>query len=157
MLNTHCNWGHEKTAENTIIDPTGRRGRQCRKCHNASQRKGYKLGSPHEHRDKCREQKAILVKEQGGKCIDCGGVFPDCCYHFHHKNPEDKLFGLGSSMRHSLMKLRAEAAKCDLLCANCHAIKTYGDAALSIIIREGKRRSLANTDNDGSKHSGLLS
>ena len=50
MLNTHCKWGHEKTAENTIIDPTGRRGRQCRKCHNASQRKGYKLGSPHEHR-----------------------------------------------------------------------------------------------------------
>ena len=41
---------------------------------------------------------------------------------FHHKNPEDKDFGLDSRKcaNSSLEKLLKELEKCILLCHNCH-------------------------------------
>ena len=42
--------------------------------------------------------------------------------HFHHLQAADKAFGLsGRGMAVSLEAARAEAAKCVLLCSNCHA------------------------------------
>ena len=50
--------------------------------------------------------------------------------HFHHVDPTDKAFGLsGRGMALSLEAARAEAAKCVLLCSNCHAEVESGIAA----------------------------
>lgn len=46
---------------------------------------------------------------------------------FHHINPEDKLYNI-STMVHKGMNLTDifnEAAKCEILCANCHRIWHY--------------------------------
>jgi hypothetical protein len=41
---------------------------------------------------------------------------------FHHLRPDEKQFSLGrKGVARSLEKARAEARKCVLLCANCHA------------------------------------
>jgi hypothetical protein len=40
--------------------------------------------------------------------------------HFHHVDPATKSFGLSVSFGKGLEKLRAEAKKCVLVCANCH-------------------------------------
>jgi hypothetical protein len=41
---------------------------------------------------------------------------------FHHLDPATKHFSLGrKGVARSLEKARAEAQKCLLLCANCHA------------------------------------
>ncbi len=41
---------------------------------------------------------------------------------FHHLEPSAKSFGLSMrGLTRSIEKLREEAAKCVLLCANCHA------------------------------------
>lgn len=41
---------------------------------------------------------------------------------FHHVNPQQKAFQLaGRGLTRSLSRLREEAKKCVLLCANCHA------------------------------------
>jgi hypothetical protein len=58
-------------------------------------------------------------------CVDCGGKFPPCVYHFDHV-PErgPKLFNLGSG-DYSIETVQAEIAKCDIVCANCHAIRTW--------------------------------
>lgn len=58
-------------------------------------------------------------------CADCGGRFPPCCMHFDHV-PErgQKLFDIGRS-DFGIAKIQAEIAKCDLVCANCHAIRTW--------------------------------
>lgn len=40
--------------------------------------------------------------------------------HFHHVDPSQKLFAVNSSVGKSLSAFRAEAAKCVLVCANCH-------------------------------------
>jgi hypothetical protein len=69
-----------------------------------------------------RRVKALMVDEAGGKCAIC--LYDRClnALEFHHLDPTEKEFGV--SMRgitRSIEAVRAEAAKCVLLCANCHA------------------------------------
>lgn len=66
--------------------------------------------------------KAILVAEAGGRCGLCG--YDRCvgALAFHHLVPQAKSFGLAEGgLARSLSQARTEAAKCILLCANCHA------------------------------------
>jgi hypothetical protein len=66
--------------------------------------------------------KAILVAEAGGRCLACGYDSCMAALQFHHLRPEEKRFSLGrQGVARSLEKARAEANKCVLLCANCHA------------------------------------
>jgi hypothetical protein len=69
-----------------------------------------------------RHQKVrrILVSEAGGCCAVCG--YDRCAVnlHFHHVDPTTKSFGVTSATGKSLAAYRAEAAKCVLVCANCH-------------------------------------
>lgn len=41
--------------------------------------------------------------------------------HFHHRDPAQKLFSIGSGRIRKYSRLLEEATKCDLVCANCHA------------------------------------
>jgi hypothetical protein len=69
-----------------------------------------------------RRVKAILVAEAGGACAACGYDRCLAALQFHHVRPEEKRFALGrKGVARSLEKARAEARKCLLLCANCHA------------------------------------
>ena len=71
------------------------------------------------HRQKIKE---ILVSEAGGRCAVCGYSRNVKALQFHHVNPGEKRLGLSSQgVTYSLTRLRAEAKKCVLLCANCHA------------------------------------
>jgi hypothetical protein len=60
-------------------------------------------------------------------CEDCGQSFPPWVMDFDHRDPKTKSFALAAG--HALLKSReallAEIAKCDIVCANCHAIRTY--------------------------------
>jgi transposase len=69
-----------------------------------------------------RKVKEILVSEAGGSCRLCGYSRSLAALHFHHLDPGGKSFGLGrEGVTRSLAEMRAEARKCVLLCANCHA------------------------------------
>ncbi len=85
-----------------------------------------------------RERKHELVVYKGGRCVDCDGIFPDCCYDFDHRDPNEKSFTISETNR-PMEELKAEADKCDLVCANCHRIRTTGNQALSEKIRAGIR------------------
>jgi len=69
------------------------------------------------------DRKTKLIEKLGGKCIKCG--YDKCrnALTFHHKNPSEKLFGLSLNFLWSNTPgtIEAEALKCDLVCANCHA------------------------------------
>lgn len=67
-----------------------------------------------------RRAKSTLIKEAGFKCALC--PYSDCewALDFHHIKPEEKEFSISSSRHKSLSILRREAAKCILLCRNCH-------------------------------------
>ena len=94
------------------------RCRQCRVEHVARRR---------------RKIKRLLVEEAGGKCLLCGYNRHLEALQFHHLEPGEKLFHLGQGgQSRSLARCRAEARKCALLCANCHAEVEAGKAALPL-------------------------
>lgn len=69
-----------------------------------------------------RRVKEILLREAGGACVLCGYDRCVAALQFHHVDPVTKSFAIaGYGMCRSLERTRAEAAKCVLLCANCHA------------------------------------
>ena len=69
-----------------------------------------------------RKVKRILVEEAGGACAVCGYSRFDAALQFHHVDPTEKSFALSrEGVTRSLARARAEAQKCVLLCANCHA------------------------------------
>jgi transposase-like protein len=79
-----------------------------------------------------RELKAILVAEAGGACCLCGYSRYAGALHFHHLDPTTKAFSLAErGLARSLEKGRAEAAKCVLVCANCHAEVEAGLATIA--------------------------
>jgi transposase len=69
-----------------------------------------------------RAMKRLLVDEAGGACLICGYDRCVAALHFHHLDPTTKGFtlALGGNTR-AIAKVRAEASKCVVLCANCHA------------------------------------
>ena len=74
-------------------------------------------------REYLRQTVYDLKMSRGGKCESCG--YDKCmdALHFHHIDPSNK----SKESRHGLTKLSSikkimdEAAKCDLICANCHS------------------------------------
>lgn len=58
-------------------------------------------------------------------CIDCGYASHPEALEFDHKPGSDKLFNIGEKLgSYSMDKIWAEIEKCEVVCANCHAIRT---------------------------------
>ena len=65
--------------------------------------------------------KEMVVSYKGGKCRICG--YNKCigAFDLHHLDGKTKEFGLSTrGLTRSWVKLKAEADKCILVCANCH-------------------------------------
>jgi hypothetical protein len=78
-----------------------------------------------------RAMKRRLIDEAGGCCARCGYSDAPAALHFHHLDPATKSFAVsrrGATVGYDVLK--AEAAKCVLLCANCHAEVEAGTARL---------------------------
>lgn len=71
------------------------------------------------YRDTLRE---YIIAEKSKPCTDCGVQYPYYVMQFDHLR--DKEFNIARSNR-SLIKIKAEIAKCELVCANCHAERTH--------------------------------
>lgn len=75
-----------------------------------------------------RAQYVARWKEYKSKlsCQKCGFSHPGAL-HFHHRDPSQKDDNLGSMMGRGVAweTLLKEIEKCDVLCANCHAILTW--------------------------------
>ena len=58
-------------------------------------------------------------------CMDCGGMFLPHQMDFDHRDPSTKSFQVTGPLLKSRESLLVEIAKCDIVCANCHAVRTY--------------------------------
>ena len=56
--------------------------------------------------------------------MDCGGSFPPVCMDFDHRDGSTKVNSIAHWSLSDLPGLMAEVAKCDLVCANCHRLRT---------------------------------
>jgi hypothetical protein len=80
-----------------------------------------------------RRVKQILIAEAGGCCQVCGYDRHPAALAFHHLDPTQKRLVVSArGVGLSLDTLRAEAQKCVLLCANCHAEVESGALAVPI-------------------------
>ena len=92
-------------------------------------RKTYRyLKSVRESGQRLRKRARDLIhKLKDIPCMDCGVEYPHYVMDFDHRDPSDKLFEInGSAANRSKANIELEIAKCDLLCANCHRIRTWG-------------------------------
>jgi hypothetical protein len=59
-------------------------------------------------------------------CKDCGVQFNPICLVYDHRDPTTKLFNVSQPQNvSSLKRLKEEIAKCDVVCSNCHKIRTW--------------------------------
>lgn len=60
-------------------------------------------------------------------CTDCGGLFIPYVMDFDHREGEEKLFNISAAIPLSISfeRVLVEAAKCDVVCANCHRMRTW--------------------------------
>lgn len=70
-----------------------------------------------------RKERVLFLRAERS---DCGRVFPWYVMEFDHREP---VGSKGKRISHftnrSMKVLKTELAKCDLVCANCHKIRTY--------------------------------
>jgi hypothetical protein len=96
----------------------------------AARRKHYH-GNKRPYLDRAVAQRAELkvwyrqIKD-GQPCTDCDVPYPYYVLQFDHTGT-DKVANINEMMRRCYGKARilAEIAKCDLVCANCHAARTW--------------------------------
>lgn len=112
-----------------------RRHRVCKTCKCIYNRTWYAknkarhLEDVHRNQRRYRREKRALINELKNRpCADCGGIFPPFVMDFDHRDPSSKLMGLSESVGRAWADadILAEAAKCDVVCANCHRIRTFG-------------------------------
>ena len=70
--------------------------------------------------------KALVDELKSAPCMDCAGQYPSEAMDWDHRLAETKLYDVGAMVggRYSWDKIQAEIAKCDLVCSNCHRIRT---------------------------------
>lgn len=76
--------------------------------------------------------RAEIIAEAGGCCALCGYSRNPAALQFHHLDRSTKEFTVRNGDTRSLARMRVEAAKCVLLCANCHAEVESGATQLPV-------------------------
>ena len=111
-----CRTCFQKKAQDRMKDPVKR-------ANYLAYQKAYQKDYGLAHR---RERFAWIDEVKSTPCLDCGGRFPPECMDFDHRDPSEKLFNVSQAAvsGNSLESVKAEIAKCDLVCANCHRIRT---------------------------------
>lgn len=68
---------------------------------------------------------ALICKAKSVPCIDCKQSFHPVCMDFDHVKGQ-KLFTIGSCSNgnNSIEKILVEMAKCEVVCSNCHRVRT---------------------------------
>ncbi len=88
--------------------------------------KNRQIHISHVKRLKLKLSNFILEYKRNGKCMDCGLLgkeYPEILEFDHIRN---KAFDISLFKRYilSLDRLKEEIKKCELVCANCHRIRT---------------------------------
>jgi len=109
----------------------GRQTRFCsRSCKNADTNNRHQAYTAQQRRG--RERKLKLIDLKGSRCERCGYRRNYAALEFHHPDPRQKEFQLDiralSNRRWDMVV--AEAKKCILMCANCHAEEHNPDCLL---------------------------
>lgn len=125
------------------VRPQLRRGRSswCKDCQRlavASHRRNREAEPSYRERIATRSAKRQRLDDlKAGPCEDCGVSLPPRCMHLHHRDPQTKRAGVAALVHHysaTIEEIEAEAAKCALLCANCHSLRHDGATRKEVVL-----------------------
>lgn len=111
---------------------SGRRYGHCRDCKAAYQKAWYERNKRRHksnvakiRKARIRANQALLRAAKDVPCADCGKRYPPYVMDFDHVRGE-KVANLSKMVTNSSESaIRAEIAKCDVVCANCHRKRTF--------------------------------
>ena len=113
--------------------PSGKPTAYCKECQRIYSREHYATHGHKanirryvHHKASRRARRLLLRQLKSGPCVECGGTFHTAAMDFDHVRGE-KLFEIGSPVGLGVSRARLddEIAKCDLVCANCHRVRTF--------------------------------
>lgn len=81
----------------------------------------------HERVGKPRREanRAFFIEKLGGRCVICGYDAHPSALDFDHRDPSTKMINVSAIMNwKDRDRIWPEVQKCQLLCANCHRIKS---------------------------------
>ena len=72
------------------------------------------------------ERDSYLAKIKSLPCMDCNKQYPPICMDFDHRDRTTKIDSIAHMgwCNSSLKRIKEEIKKCDLVCANCHRLRT---------------------------------
>lgn len=126
----------EKPAEQFPTRGNNTPSNRCFECQRAYMRDWYRANKDRHiaaaRRYSAKNGAALLAAVAAFKskpCADCGQTFPLCVMECDHVRGTKRanvanMVG-GGRCRYSLAAVLAELAKCDVVCANCHRIRTH--------------------------------
>lgn len=105
---------------------TGDAKRSYQRSHYASNRSRYQARKKRTRAARYQRLRAIVLDAKKPGCLDCKVEFRPWVLQFDHVRGQ-KLFDVSSlcGQLPSERRLRAEIAKCEVVCANCHADRTH--------------------------------
>ena len=100
----------------------------CSSCNKAYQREHYRLNKK-KYRDKAKANRDSLKQKlydflSDKQCIDCGESRIPTLQFDHVRGRKDRAIAEMVRDSCSWSRIVREIAKCDIRCANCHAIRT---------------------------------
>jgi hypothetical protein len=129
---------------------TARRRRQayCRPCMKAAWRRWYaneQNRARHlaqvagRRRRRTKRHQELITRLKSHPCADCGNRFPPYVMDFDHVR--DKTTEVSRLVRtYGTARLMAEIERCDVVCANCHRIRTHKRFEAGKAPRRSERR-----------------
>ena len=123
--------GERKIDEEFFLHSLKGRQSTCKECRKVIDHQSYER-----HKEKRKEQAVAWQSKfsawcdtfkQGKPCTDCGEVFHPCAMQWDHLRSETKKCNV-ALIRGTGLGYKAfleEIAKCELVCSNCHAIRTF--------------------------------
>lgn len=75
-------------------------------------------------RDRYKDRRKVLLGLLGDKCVKCGSTVD---LQFDHIDPTTKTMDIGRRMTYSIYTVGKEVQLCQLLCKQCHEIKSVID------------------------------
>jgi len=79
-----------------------------------------------QNRNNALDRRALTDAAKDVSCVDCGVKYPPYVMDFDHVRGEKIKDVSDMIQKHTPMsELHAEIAKCEVVCANCHRIRTH--------------------------------
>ena len=105
----------------------------CKKCNSKRVKEYYNRNKPlvrknanKNRKEHLLESKKLIDERRDSPCCDCKNRFPIVCMDFDHLPEYAKMFSVCEA-RHryfNLEKIKTEMEKCEVVCSNCHRIRT---------------------------------